>query len=248
MKHFWGEVANTNKHNFPAPQNIDDRCNALDICNLFSDKYREIFNKPKNKSRLIKTNLSEKKRTELLMIITLDDIKDSIKVMKDTVGYDHIHTKHSMFNSAVFLELIARLFTSFIIHNYIPVDMIRGIITPVVKDKLGDCTSSSNYRPIIISSVFLKLFEYCLLRKIEPFFKLNDRQHGFRKDHSTSTACFTLKETIMYYTNAKSTVYACFVDISKAFDSIRRFHTYNSNTKCAKQKRIHQTTKSEISS
>ena len=72
----------------------------------------------------------------------------------------------------------------------------------------------------MISSVFLKLFEYCLLGKIEPFFKLNDRQHGFRKDHSTSTACFTLKETVMYYMNANSTVYACFVDVRKAFDSV----------------------------
>ena len=98
--------------------------------------------------------------------------------------------------------------------------MIRGIVTPVIKDKLGDCTSSSNYRPIIISSVFLKLFEYILLSKIEPFFKLNDRQHGFRKNHSTSTACLTLKETVMYYLNANSTVYACFVDIRKAFDSV----------------------------
>ena len=68
--------------------------------------------------------------------------------------------------------------------------------------------------------MYLKLFEYCLLSKIEPFFKLNDRQHGFRKNHSTSSACFTLKETVMYYMNANSSVFACFLDIRKAFDSV----------------------------
>ena len=116
--------------------------------------------------------------------------------------------------------LLQNCFTSFIIHGHVPVDMIRGIINPLIKDRLGDCHSSSNYRPIIVSSVYLKLFEYSLLSKIEPFIKLNNRQHGFRKQYSTSTACLVLKETIMYYTNANSNVYACFLDISKAFDSV----------------------------
>ena len=70
------------------------------------------------------------------------------------------------------------------------------------------------------SSVFLKAFEYCLSDKIRPYVKLNDRQHGFRKSYSTATACFTLKETVMYYTQASSNVYACFLDLKKAFDSV----------------------------
>ena len=98
--------------------------------------------------------------------------------------------------------------------------MIRGIITPIVKNRLGNLSSSDNYRPIMDSSVFLKLFEYCLKLKIEPFILLNDRQHGFRKSYSTATACFILKETIMNYTNSNSDVYGCFLDISKAFDSV----------------------------
>ena len=215
MKCFWGEVANANKHNLPAPENIDGKYKAIDVCALFSDKYRKIFNKDKKDSHLVKVKLTEKKRIELIMLINFDDIKNNVKLMRDTVGYDNIHTKHFMFNSDMLNELIAKMYTSFIVHNYIPADMIRGVITPIIKDKLGDCTSSSNYRPIMISSVYLKLFEYCILSKIEPFFSLNDRQHGFRKNHSTSTACFTLKETILYYLNANSTVFAGFVDIKK---------------------------------
>ena len=70
------------------------------------------------------------------------------------------------------------------------------------------------------SSVLLKLFEYCLLEKIGPYIELNDRQHGFRQSYSTTTACLTLKETVFYYNNCSSDVYACFVDISKAFDMV----------------------------
>ena len=72
----------------------------------------------------------------------------------------------------------------------------------------------------MISSVFLKLFEYCMLLKIQPYIVLNDRQHGFRKSYSTATACFILKETVMNYTHSGSNVYGCFLDISKAFDSV----------------------------
>ena len=46
------------------------------------------------------------------------------------------------------------LFTSFIIHNYIPSDMLRGVVIPVIKDKFGDISMIDNYRPIMSSSVF----------------------------------------------------------------------------------------------
>ena len=98
--------------------------------------------------------------------------------------------------------------------------MLQGVITPIIKDTLGDMTSSDNYRPVMSSSVFLKLLEYCILHKIEPNIKLDDRQHGFRTNHSTTTACLILKETVLNYTKDGSDVYACFLDMSKAFDCV----------------------------
>ena len=124
------------------------------------------------------------------------------------------------FESTLLVDLLACLFTSFVVHSFVPAVMVRGIITPIVKDKFGDLSSSSNYRPVMTSSVFLKVFEYCLSDKMSPYVKLNDRQHGFRVSYSTGTACFTLKETVMYYTQSHSDVYACFLDIKKAFDSV----------------------------
>ena len=64
------------------------------------------------------------------------------------------------------------------------------------------------------------MLEYCLLPKISPFVNLNDRQHGFRGNYSTNTVCFVLKETVLNYFGSNSDVHACFVDISKAFDSV----------------------------
>ena len=48
-------------------------------------------------------------------------------------------------------------------------DILKGIIGPTVKDRYGNLNKSDNYIPVISSSVFLKLFEYCLLNKIKFF-------------------------------------------------------------------------------
>ena len=112
------------------------------------------------------------------------------------------------------------LFSSFVLHGFLAFDILGGIINPTVKDRHGDLCNSDNYRPVMLSSIFLKLFEYCILSKIEHHIKLNDRQHGFRENYSTSSAGFILKEIALNYINSKSNVYACFIDISKAFDSV----------------------------
>ena len=116
--------------------------------------------------------------------------------------------------------MIAKLFSACIIHGYLRLEIITGTINPLVKDCHGDLSNSDNYRPVMLSSVFLKLFEYCLLTKINPYFSFNDRQHGFRKSYSTSTAYMVLKETVLNYIHSGSFVYACFIDIKKAFDSV----------------------------
>ena len=110
--------------------------------------------------------------------------------------------------------------SSFVLHGFVPPELLKGVISPLVKDKFGNLNDLNNYRPVMCSSILFKIFEYCLLSKIEPYVEMNDRQHGFRKSYSTATACFCLKETISSYTNANSNVYSCFIDISKAFDSV----------------------------
>ena len=148
------------------------------------------------------------------------DIKDGIAKLKCSLGIDGIHSNHLKFCSESFSELLTLLFRSFIFHHYVPLNLIRGLITPTIKDRFGDLTSSNNYRPVMQSSVILKLFEYCLLKKISPYIELSDSQHGFRPNHSTTTACAVLKETVSNYHKPNSDVYACFIDISKAFDSV----------------------------
>ena len=71
----------------------------------------------------------------------------------------------------------------------------------------------------MISYNFFKLFEYCLL----PFIKelpICSAQFGYRSGASTILATALLKETIGCNIEDGSSVYSCFLDMSKAFERV----------------------------
>ena len=55
---------------------------------------------------------------------------------------------------------------------------------------------------------------------MEEFLSVTKNQFGFRKNHSTDSCIFLLKELIRYYTNHGSPMFITFMDASKAFDRI----------------------------
>ena len=119
---------------------------------------------------------------------TRKDVHNAIKKLKCSLGYDCIHSNHLKLSPESYERLIAVLFSSFLLHGFVALDILRGVINPTVKDRHGDLCNSDNYRPVMLSSVFLKLLEYCILSKIKDNIKLNDRQHGFRENYSTCSA------------------------------------------------------------
>ena len=90
--------------------------------------------------------------------------------------------------------------------------------------KKNDTQKSENYRPISISSIFAKIFEYGILNRITSFidkFKLiPDEQHGFRKMKSTSTAINEFYMNIMSELDKKRYPIGIFCDLSRAFDCV----------------------------
>ena len=98
--------------------------------------------------------------------------------------------------------------------------MLIGEIRPVIKNERGDKQSSDNYRPVMNSPVLLKLFEYCLLPRLESFCNISPRQFGFRKNTSCLMPVTMLKEIILKYNNQNSNVHCAFLDLTKAFDNV----------------------------
>ena len=61
----------------------------------------------------------------------------------------------------------------------------------VAVHKTGDRSKPSNYRPVSLTPIIAKLFESImndkLIEHIENNGLISERQHGFRKNHSTTT-------------------------------------------------------------
>ena len=115
---------------------------------------------------------------------------------------------------------LAFIFKSFLIHGHISNFLLLCALVPIVKDNLGDKTSSSNYRAIAISSLFMKIFDWILLILFGKDLAPTYYQFGFMKDCSTTMCSWVVTETINYYTNRNTPVYCCLLDLTKAFDKV----------------------------
>ena len=92
--------------------------------------------------------------------------------------------------------------------------------------KGGGTSDPSNYRGIAISSCFSKLFSRILFNRIDSYIEDNNvighEQIGFRKNCCTSDHILTLKTLTEKAFKSSKYLFACFIDLSKAFDTINR--------------------------
>ena len=97
--------------------------------------------------------------------------------------------------------------------------MLKGVIVPSVKDKKEDPSCINNYREVMISCNLFKIFEYCIMPYLNNV-KLYFNQFAYRKNTSTLLPISCVKETIMSNIYHQNAVYACFLDVSTAFEHV----------------------------
>ena len=90
--------------------------------------------------------------------------------------------------------------------------------------KKNDACILDNYRPISLLPAISKIFERVVFCQIYSYFNnenlLYVSQYGFRKEHSTETACLEFLDRIMMDLDNGKTPISIFVDLSKAFDTL----------------------------
>ena len=117
---------------------------------------------------------------------------------------------------------ICHILNESLLRAVIPAAWKIGTITPVPKK--GPSHSVSDYRPISGLPAPSKLIERAvhnqLIYHLESYGLLDNRQHGFRRDHSTVTALFELTQFIYNKIDIKEYVCCVYIDYSKAFDTL----------------------------
>ena len=90
--------------------------------------------------------------------------------------------------------------------------------------KKGSQTNLCNYRPISLLSIFNKLLEKLMCKRLIDFLEKNnmfyDRQFGFRVKHSTNHAILSIIDKIQRANDERDFSCGIFLDFSKAFDTV----------------------------
>src|SRR5206468_4316911 len=140
---------------------------------------------------------------------------------------DGLSSEHIVNSHPCILTHLKFLFTGILNHTYVPKSFTSGIITPIVKDKRGDLTSTSNYRPITINSIISKIFEYLLLNKFQSSFTSDSLQFGYKPSTGCPNAIFLLRRVIQHFNDRSSNVYIASLDACRAFDRVNHFKLFS---------------------
>ncbi|KAK2711800.1 hypothetical protein QYM36_012804 [Artemia franciscana] len=96
-------------------------------------------------------------------------------------------------------------------------------VTPIFKGK-GKRSDPEKYRPISLTSPFLKIMERVIVEKLNSHLELNnlisDHQHGFRKNRSTASHLVVIHDYIQSTLDRGIPIYIILIDLLKAFDRI----------------------------
>ena len=102
----------------------------------------------------------------------------------------------------------------------IPLEWKHALVVPV--HKKGDKSNVENYRPISLTCLSMKIFEYIirdiLINKCEHL--LDPRQHGFLRNKSCTTQMIPFSNKLAFTLNKSSRTDVIYFDFAKAFDSV----------------------------
>ena len=144
-------------------------------------------------------------------------------------GHDSISNEMISCLLEVKPELIKKLFNAILQNPTIIIKWRTSMISPI--HKKGPKVNPDNYRGISLLSCFAKYFLAILNQRLLKFVIqnkiLSKSQLGFLPGNRTSDALLILHNLIEYYCHKnKNYIFGCFVDFSKAFDSIPRCNLF----------------------
>jgi hypothetical protein len=178
---------------------------------IISDKVKETFNNFTNNKIIKKFNLSDLEKA-------IKEIKNSNVKGFDKISYNMIKNALSS-NVEEFILFFINKITELM---KIPKNFNVSIIKSILKDQEKSTDDINNIRPISITNCLAQIFEKLISIKSPKLSITHKNQFGFKMKTSCNHAIFTLKETILHYTEKRSGVKVASLDAEKAFDKTWR--------------------------
>ena len=238
MDKFWLKWHKKFSKRSNCPYNVNGCTNSKDIANAFADSfsssqfdcYSDSVKTAQFLDRLHNQVLDERSTGCFndIGLFSVEEIERSLMSLEfgKASGSDGLSKESIFYSHPVIFIHLKLLFNMICLHGFVPDGFGVGIIIPVTKDRLGDVCATSNYRPITLSCVLSKVFEYCILHKYEHVLYSDSLQFGFKKNSSCAHAVFVVSQVVEYFTTHGSNVYIASLDASKAFDRVHHIKLF----------------------
>lgn len=161
---------------------------------------------------------------ELNFVIKESEVFLVLKNLKTgkATGPDGILNEMLKSGAAELSKPLTTLFNVIFSKGSYPKRWCEGLIFPIFKS--GDRTKPENYRGITLCSNLAKTYSMILNNRLLKFIEKEKigakEQIAFKKKARTVDHMFTLKSLIDVYTKKNGKLFACFVDLRKAFDKV----------------------------
>ena len=199
-----------------------DLTSPRDIAAAFNKQYFSIPHKTSHSTRRIRKRV--RKLTGIAPTFSCTQVQKAIRTANNSpaVGPDHLTMFHLKHFGPHALKYFTRILNRSISLCRIPSTWKQSTTIPLPKPG-KDPSLGPSYRPVSLISPMVKVMERLLLPTLQETLPLAPHQHGFRSNHSTTTALATLVKDISDGLNQKKpnnrTVMVA-IDLKAAFDTV----------------------------
>ena len=133
-------------------------------------------------------------------------------------GHDKQVPEFFKYGDPEVFDRVKSIFQTVLDAEFIPITWRPGIVTNLSKP--GDPTNYGNYRGIALLPVLDKQFMKIIANRLLNFVKVHNHQYGFVQNKGTTEVVFNLIATLEQQNLDHKALYAFFLDIKKAFDTV----------------------------
>ena len=219
------EIKKMRKSKSIVANKIDDKTENIE--EHFASIYSSLYNSVDDYDKLLKVaedieNKLDDKSIDEVERVTPELVKEAIKHIKPNKSDPVCDFSSDCLKNAPGSSFthLASIIKSFLVHSHVSLVLLLATLVPIIKDKRGSICSSKNYRSIAISSLFLKIVDWIIILLHGESLQLDDLQFAYQPKCSTNMCTWLVVETIDYFLRNGGEVFACSMDMTKAFDLV----------------------------